>query len=227
MPGTEKLPVVVYISPNTEACPVFVELAEKIGVQSCQLDSLRALFTELGNPSSQMDLIIFDLPGLYSVSGATIFEIINMVSTLSKCALSQKNPVLSVLIEEKSDPTMIKGVLGTEIKVFVPKGSWLGPDEAEFAIRNLLNGKTHIPKKILEKVKPVKKQIRSDGIKLTARQEQVLKLICNRGLSNKGIAAILNISESTVKLHISAILREFGVRNRTQLALAASKANIK
>ena len=57
---------------------------------------------------------------------------------------------------------------------------------------------------------------------LTPRQQQVLKLVCHRGLSNKAIAGILKISESTVKIHISAILREYGVKNRTQLVLAHS-----
>jgi len=55
---------------------------------------------------------------------------------------------------------------------------------------------------------------------LTPRQQQVLKLVCHRGLSNKAIAGILKISESTVKIHISSILKEYGVKNRTQLVLA-------
>jgi len=58
--------------------------------------------------------------------------------------------------------------------------------------------------------------------KLTPRQTQVLKLICHRGLSNKAIGNILKISESTVKIHTSAILRCYGVKNRTQLVLAYS-----
>lgn len=57
-------------------------------------------------------------------------------------------------------------------------------------------------------------------IKLTPRQQQVMRLVCHRGLSNKGIALILKISESTVKIHISAILKKYGVKNRTQLVLA-------
>lgn len=55
---------------------------------------------------------------------------------------------------------------------------------------------------------------------LTPRQSQVLKLICHRGLSNKAIGNILKISESTVKIHTSAILKRYGVKNRTQLVLA-------
>jgi DNA-binding NarL/FixJ family response regulator len=50
----------------------------------------------------------------------------------------------------------------------------------------------------------------------------VLNLVCRRGLSNKRIAQTLKISESTVKVHISAILKSYGVRNRTQLVLAST-----
>ena len=60
------------------------------------------------------------------------------------------------------------------------------------------------------------------SLSLTPRQSQVLKLICHRGLSNKAIGNILKISESTVKIHTSAILRRYGVKNRTQLVLAYS-----
>jgi DNA-binding NarL/FixJ family response regulator len=55
---------------------------------------------------------------------------------------------------------------------------------------------------------------------LTPRQTQVLKLICHRGLGNKAVGNILKISESTVKIHVSAILKHYGVKNRTQLVLA-------
>jgi DNA-binding NarL/FixJ family response regulator len=56
---------------------------------------------------------------------------------------------------------------------------------------------------------------------LTPRQMQVLLLVCNRGLPNKKIASSLGISESTVKIHVSAILKAYGVVNRTQLALVS------
>jgi DNA-binding NarL/FixJ family response regulator len=58
-------------------------------------------------------------------------------------------------------------------------------------------------------------------ITLTPRQRQILDIIVTRGVSNKNIARMLHISESTVKLHMSSILKKFGLRNRTQLALFA------
>ncbi|MEM8749179.1 MAG: LuxR C-terminal-related transcriptional regulator [Pseudomonadota bacterium] len=52
---------------------------------------------------------------------------------------------------------------------------------------------------------------------LTKRQRDVLELL-KRGLSNRDIAKELGIGEGTVKLHVSAILRATGVKNRTMAA---------
>lgn len=51
---------------------------------------------------------------------------------------------------------------------------------------------------------------------LTPRQQDVLRLLA-LGLSNKLIARQLLISESTVKVHIRAIMEQAGARNRTQI----------
>ena len=63
--------------------------------------------------------------------------------------------------------------------------------------------------------------------RLTERQREVFELIANRGISNKQIARTLSISESTVKIHVSAIMRSCCVRNRTQLALMRSMFDLK
>jgi DNA-binding NarL/FixJ family response regulator len=50
---------------------------------------------------------------------------------------------------------------------------------------------------------------------LTPRQQEVVAILA-KGLSNKAIASQLGISESTVKVHVRAIMSAVGVRNRTQ-----------
>lgn len=54
--------------------------------------------------------------------------------------------------------------------------------------------------------------------RLTSRQNDVLKLMAE-GYSNKEIARNLDIAEATTKIHAAAILRELGVRNRTEAAV--------
>ena len=57
---------------------------------------------------------------------------------------------------------------------------------------------------------------------LTPQQLRVLELL-GRGLLNKQIAHELDIVESTVKAHVSAILRKLNVHSRTQAVLLAQK----
>jgi DNA-binding NarL/FixJ family response regulator len=49
---------------------------------------------------------------------------------------------------------------------------------------------------------------------LTARETEVLQLL-TQGLANKQIAALLSISEHTVKFHVSSIYAKLGAANRT------------
>jgi DNA-binding NarL/FixJ family response regulator len=61
----------------------------------------------------------------------------------------------------------------------------------------------------------------ADVLKLTKRQREVLTLLA-RGLSNKEIARTLEIAEATTKIHMAALLRALGVRNRTEAAYKAA-----
>ena len=60
---------------------------------------------------------------------------------------------------------------------------------------------------------------------LSSRQMEVLELL-GRGLSNKGIARELDVSEGTIKLHVSSILKSLNVRNRTEAVIAASRMGL-
>jgi DNA-binding NarL/FixJ family response regulator len=61
----------------------------------------------------------------------------------------------------------------------------------------------------------------ADVRKLTKRQREVLMLLA-RGLSNKEIARALEIAEATTKIHMAALLRALGARNRTEAAYKAA-----
>jgi DNA-binding NarL/FixJ family response regulator len=57
-------------------------------------------------------------------------------------------------------------------------------------------------------------------VAFTERERQVLASL-QRGLPNKVIAKNLNLSENTIKVHISNIMRKLNATNRTEVALAA------
>ena len=64
------------------------------------------------------------------------------------------------------------------------------------------------------------------SIKLTRREEEVLDGIL-RSLANKEIASELNLSERTVKFHVSSLLSKFKVRSRMELMREASQQVMK
>ena len=63
------------------------------------------------------------------------------------------------------------------------------------------------------------------GGPLSAREIEVLKWIAE-GKSNKEIAALLFISEGTVKTHVLSIHEKLGVSDRTEAAVTAIKRGI-
>lgn len=72
-------------------------------------------------------------------------------------------------------------------------------------------------KKLLEAGRAVKSHV-----KLTRREEEVLNGVM-RSLANKEIAASLNLSERTVKFHVSSLLAKFCVRGRMELVREAAQ----
>jgi two-component system nitrate/nitrite response regulator NarL len=64
--------------------------------------------------------------------------------------------------------------------------------------------------------------MRSSGCGLSAKEKLILRSLV-RGAPNKVIAQRLGIAEATVKVHLNAILRKIGVKNRTQAAIWAVK----
>lgn len=85
------------------------------------------------------------------------------------------------------------------------------------AERHLLGG-------IIEKAENLLRAGRSvpTPVQLSRREQEVLDGIL-RSLANKEIAALLNVSERTVKFHVSSLLAKFKVRGRMELIRAASR----
>lgn len=90
------------------------------------------------------------------------------------------------------------------------------------AIKLVLSGGIYIPPALVYGSSQTGMK-ESAHIKLTPRQTEVLRLLLD-GQSNKQAARFLNLSEATVKAHISAIFKVLNVNNRTQAALAAKRA---
>lgn len=179
-------------------------LLESVDIlEADNFDDTHKIVTE----NTDLDLIIMDLfmPGMTGPRG---------VSTIRNSA-----PVVPVIVLSMSeDPKHMRDALKFGANGYIPKSS--KNSVIINAINLVLEGSIYIPPEMLGVItdtgkydaaadKPGKKPA------LTERQMEVLNLLA-QGRTNKDIARILNISDTTVKSHTTAIFRKLGAENRTQ-----------
>jgi DNA-binding NarL/FixJ family response regulator len=96
------------------------------------------------------------------------------------------------------------------------------PEELSFAIQAVYRGYMHLDlnlgRKVIARIPEVSEVSTMDWNKLTPRERQIVKLIAT-GANNEEIAANLYISTKTVKNHITNILSQLNLRNRTEIAV--------
>lgn len=106
------------------------------------------------------------------------------------------------------------------------------PEDLILAVRNAAAGESTISSRVAKALVAVVAKARETKIRgnqlhedLTEREMEVLQRIAE-GLSNMDIAARLNISEKTVKSHVSNILSKLYLTDRTQAAVYAWREGI-
>lgn len=132
-------------------------------------------------------------------------------------------PVL--VVSSLADPRIMRAALRAGAVGFVPKHAHR--DTYRAALQAVREGRVFVP----DGVAPDEGAAASSGEEaiarlglLTRQQARILQLICE-GKLNKQIAYDLNIAETTVKAHVTAIMRKLGVLSRTQAVLIAKEAS--
>ena len=133
-----------------------------------------------------------------------------------------------VVVSGETDPVRISDMLAHGVSGFIPK-TYTG-ERMLAALETTLQGRVFVPDEISshmwrsEDAGPPQtaRQLRELVHSLTPRQLDVFRNTA-RGLPNKLIARELNISEATVKTHLTAVFGALGVSNRTEAALLASR----
>jgi len=181
------------------------------GVEIVEADSLEAVQAAVEN-NADADLVLLDLhmPGTNGFTGLVF--------------LRGKNPGIPVVVVSGSEESSVmKRALDYGASGFIPKSSPL--EVIAEAITTVLEGEEWLPEEVAEGVVDVTEEdqkFANNLASLTPQQFRVLTML-TEGLLNKQIAYDLNVSEATIKAHVTAILRKLGVHSRTQAVIAAQR----
>ncbi|MDA9424661.1 MULTISPECIES: response regulator [Bradyrhizobium] len=168
---------------------------------------------ELLATGAELDLLLLDLsmPGTTGLSG-----IVRIRKAFPKV------PV--VIVSAHQDPRIISGALSLGVSGYILKSS--SKQELAQSIGEALRGLVCVPN-AYRALRPQRAAGPAHELlrrlhDLTPQQLRVLEML-KRGLQNKQIAYELKISETTVKVHVSDILRKLNVLSRTKAIVEMSK----
>jgi DNA-binding NarL/FixJ family response regulator len=177
-----------------------------------EADSVAALFDAL-DERPQLDLVLLDLnlPGAYGF-----------------CALAHlrgSRPELPIIVISATDDLRtVRQALLLGAQGFISKSADAGAIGRD--VLAVLNGDSVAPAGLTSGAEPERDAQALDlaqrMAQLTAQQFRVFGMLC-LGRLNKHIAYELQITEATVKAHMTAILRKLGAANRTQAVLLAGR----
>jgi DNA-binding NarL/FixJ family response regulator len=182
-------------------------------IQTASLDE--ALDQLLKHPDALLGLFELNMPGITSAMNLT--------------AVRDCFPKLQVVVVSNSIGRQdILMALDAGAHGYIPKN--VSPSELTAVLKLVIDGAVYVPPSVastaslaLEGQVLMKKPSKSSPLDtLTPRQREVLELLLE-GKSNKEIARTLNLGEGTVKIHMAALFRTFGVNTRAAAAAAGTQ----
>ncbi|MBM0103664.1 response regulator transcription factor [Steroidobacter sp. S1-65] len=187
------------------------------GAQIVEADTVHSLFAALdAHPDPELLLLDLNMPGAHGFNALVQ-------------ARANFPTVPIVVISAREDRSIMHRALGHGAAAFVPKSASI--DLIVAALRAVLGGDTWLPASASAgglDPSPLDQQELDATARLatlTPQQFRVLSML-SAGLLNKQIAAELNVSEATVKAHVSALMQKLGVSNRTQAVLLAQRLSL-
>ena len=130
-----------------------------------------------------------------------------------------------VVLSGEDNPGVVRAAIEGGAMGFIPKSST--PEVLIQALRLVLARGVYLPSAVLDASADAAAAESGTVLhNLTPRQMDVLRCVI-QGKSNKVIARELDVSEGTVKAHLSSVLRTFGARSRTEAVYAAAKLGLK
>ncbi|ASC66123.1 DNA-binding response regulator [Achromobacter denitrificans] len=141
--------------------------------------------------------------------------------------LRERHPRLPIaIVSANEDPLLMRRARALGVAGYLPKS--VGADTLGAAILHLLDGGAWHPEAGCGAGRPggLEPAFAASVRELTPQQFRVLRMV-SAGLLNKQIAHELEVSEATVKAHMTAIMRKLRVSNRTQAVVIADRLGLK
>lgn len=165
-----------------------------------------------------LDLVLLDvhMPGMNGLAGLTMLR-----------GCFPATPI--IIVSASEDHRLMREAIQVGAVGFIPKST--PRDMFAAALRRVLGGEVYVPEAINTPLPADDPDDPDDGesaeharrlASLTAQQLRVLDML-GTGKLNKEIAFDLNITETTVKAHVSAILQKLKVYSRTQAVVFANR----
>lgn len=191
-----------------------LRLLLKRAFPDCQViesGSGREALKRLQEASPGFDLVILDL----AMSDLDGFEFLASAARLNV-------PAPVVIVSATTEPNYVDRALSAGALGYIPKHA--PPETLLQGIRQILYGSVYLPPALAQELRAWRR-LRAQGsfpARISSRQLDVLRLL-SEGLSNREIGDRLDILESTVKTHVTSLLRMTNAPNRTACILAARK----
>lgn len=182
------------------------DVADATFSEAASLEETEARLAEGGGA----DLLLLDIhmPGMHGLTGL--------------CFLRAEFPSVPIaMISASTDPRLMRQAMDYGAAGFIPKSTPVA--DIRSAIHALLAGDHWLPNMDdLPETAIEDAALATRLSNLTPQQLRVLSMV-SEGKLNKQIAYDLDISEATVKSHVSAILQKLGVNSRTQAVILANR----
>lgn len=186
------------------------DLAGAVFHEAANLAEAESAIRNLESP----DLVLLDLhmPGMRGFTGLAYLR-------------SQFPETPVAMISASTDPRIMRQAIDFGASGFIPKSA--PTDDIRGAVREILAGNSWLPANTNDVPDTAAEdaQLAARLATLTPQQLRVLGMLSD-GKLNKQIAYDLDISEATVKSHVSAILQKLDVNSRTQAVILAGRLNV-
>lgn len=201
--------------------PIFRQAISRIiqdrfaGSTCLEADSIQSAHAVIRD-HMDLDLVLLDLnmPSTFGLNG--LLELRNDYPTIPVVIISAENEKQQIL------QTISYGAAG-----FISKSS--NVDTIASSLESIFNGNVCLPSDLIRTpiVSQGQKsnkvfQILPDKIQLLTRKELMVLKYLTQGEANKYIAFEMNISETTVKSHVSSILKKLGASNRVKVVIGSA-----